>query len=53
MTVGHFRNWVRLRWLENCAEYDGFNQQPHTMSRYFNQYKWWLRREYKYQQGTK
>ena len=51
MTKGTFRNWVKMQWQENCIEHDAFNEPAHTLSHYFNQYKWWLRREFRYQQG--
>ena len=51
MTKGTFRNWVKMQWQENCIEHDAFNEPAHPLSYYFNQYKWWLRREFRHQQG--
>jgi hypothetical protein len=53
MKKDKFREWVRMCWQENCMERDGFNQSAHSIAYYFNQYKWWLRREFRYQQGKK
>jgi|LakMenEpi03Aug12_release.lakeMendotaPanAssembly.Ray.scaffolds.fasta_scaffold416898_3 hypothetical protein len=53
MTKIKFRDWVRMCWQENCMERDGFNESAHSITYYFNQYKWWLRREFRYQQGKK
>lgn len=48
-----FRNWVRLLWLENSQESEGFGQAPYPLEEYWSRYKWWLKREFKYQQGRK
>lgn len=46
-----FRNWVRSLWLENCEERLVYGIQSRISEReYFQQYKWWLRREYRHQQ---
>jgi hypothetical protein len=45
-----FRNWVHNLWLENCEEravYAGGGRL--TEKEYFQQFKWWLRREYRHQ----
>lgn len=48
-----FRNWLRLQWHEHCNEFEGwFNRQPdYGIREYFNKYKYWLKREYRHQQG--
>ena len=43
-----FRAWLRQLWAENCAERDGFGQLPYSQSEYFQRYKWWFRREFRY-----
>lgn len=48
----HFRNWLRNIWLDNCSEHEGFKELPYTMKEYFDKYKWWLKREYKFQNET-
>lgn len=47
--LSDFKSWLRNIWLENCAEHDGYNEPPLKMSEYFQKYKWWLRREYRFQ----
>lgn len=45
-----FRAWVHQTWVQNCEErmmYDGGPKL--NVSEYFNQFKWWLRREYRFQ----
>jgi uncharacterized radical SAM superfamily Fe-S cluster-containing enzyme len=44
-----FRSWLRQLWMENCRERDEFNDLPYTQSEYFQRYKHWLRREFRYQ----
>jgi hypothetical protein len=43
-----FRNWVRELWLENCEEHLTYNEEPYKIKEYWNKYKWWLKREYKF-----
>lgn len=33
----------------NCEEHEQFQEKRYSLSEYFNKYKWWLRREYRYQ----
>jgi uncharacterized radical SAM superfamily Fe-S cluster-containing enzyme len=44
-----FRSWLRQLWMENCRERDEFNDLPYTQSEYFQRYKHWLRREFRFQ----
>lgn len=46
-----FRQWLEDLWRDNCDERAIFGQPPYTMQEYFRRYRWWLRREYQYQQG--
>lgn len=46
-----FRNWLQELWFENTEERMEWHQQPQTLKEYFQQYKWWLRREYRYQKS--
>ena len=48
-----FRIWLENLWRDNCAEHDEFNEPRYTLQEYFAKYKWWLRREYRYQQTLK
>jgi hypothetical protein len=45
-----FRLWVQEIWRENCEERLTFGQDLSTMKQYWNNYKWWLKREYRHQQ---
>jgi hypothetical protein len=46
-----FRLWVQRIWMDNCEERLTVGQDPVTISQYWNNYKYWLKREYKHQQG--
>jgi hypothetical protein len=46
--MSHFRNWVRIIWLENTEEHQIYHELPYTMEEYWKKYKWWLKREYQY-----
>ena len=48
-----FRQWVHELWLQNCDENRELSQLPYTQEQYFRQYKYWLRREYRYQMSIK
>lgn len=45
-----FRLWLRELWYENCEEHLQHNELPYTMKEYFQKYKYWLKREFKFQQ---
>jgi len=47
-----FRNWLEELWRQNCDEHDGWGEARLSLSEYFSRYKWWLRREYRFQQKT-
>ena len=44
-----FRNWIHNLWIDNCEEHNVFGEKKYTKAEYFQKYKWWLRREYKFQ----
>jgi len=44
-----FRHWVYNIWHENCDECREWQDQEQTLATYWNKYKWWLKREYRYQ----
>lgn len=46
-----FREWLQDLWRENCDEHDVYHEPRYTMQEYFQRYRWWLRREYRHQQG--
>lgn len=50
MKQSQFREWVRNIWLDNCDEHDMFREPKLNMSEYFQKYKYWLKREFQYQQ---
>jgi hypothetical protein len=45
-----FRLWLSELWRENCEEHDLWKQPRYSLQEYFARYKWWLRREYRFQQ---
>ena len=45
-----FRLWVQRIWMDNCEERLTVGQNPVTIKQYWNTYKYWLKREYRYQQ---
>lgn len=53
MTTKHtpFRHWLHELWLQNCDEYDEVRQPRYTQEEYFKMYKYWLKREYKFQRS--
>lgn len=49
----NFRSWCHEKWYEHKDEMEGYGQPlPYTAKEYFNKYKFWLKREYRHQQGT-
>ena len=44
-----FRHWVKELWLDNCEEHLTYGETPYKMQEYWSKYKWWIKREYKYQ----
>jgi hypothetical protein len=48
-----FRQWVYELWLKNCDEHRDFNESLYTQQQYFQMYKYWLRREYRFQMRTR
>jgi len=47
----NFRAWLHELWLRNCDEHREYNIPVLTQEQYFQMYKWWLKREYCYQQS--
>jgi hypothetical protein len=48
-----FRAWLEELWRENCDEHDAYHEPRYTIQEYFSRYKYWLKREYRHQQGVK
>lgn len=46
--VSPFRMWVQNLWIDNCEERLVYKQNPVTQQQYWNTYKWWIKREYRY-----
>jgi len=47
-----FRRWLHELWMQNCDEHDEDRQPRYTQAEYFQQFKYWLKREFKHQQST-
>jgi hypothetical protein len=45
-----FRRWLNDLWHENCEERATWGDPTLSLKDYFHRYKWWLRREYRFQQ---
>lgn len=50
-----FRRWLQEMWFDHLDELMTIGQPlPHyTLQEYFAKYKYWLKREYRHQQGVK
>lgn len=46
-----FRRWLHELWLQNSDEHRDFGELPYTKEEYFQTYKYWLKREFRHQQG--
>ncbi len=44
-----FRLWVQSIWFENKEEHLTFKEEPFTIKQYWDQHKYWLKRQYKSQ----
>lgn len=51
-TAYTFRFWCREKWYEHIDEIIsiGGTEPTYTSQQYFNKYRWWLKREYQFQQ---
>jgi hypothetical protein len=47
--TSNFRLWVENIWRENCQERQDWHDDDQTLAEYFQRYKWYLRREYRFQ----
>lgn len=49
-TKPNFRTWVMDLYYQNLAEREAYGiKDRRDYSEYFRKYKWWLKREYQYQ----
>jgi len=46
-----FRTWVRYIWMQCRDERHFYGVSPITEKEYFQKYKFWLKREYKYRKN--
>lgn len=49
MKQSHFRRWVHDIWFRNCEEHLTYGEEPYKIQEYWGRYKYWLKREYRYQ----
>ena len=49
MKQSKFRHWVHELWVQNCDEHLEYHELPYTQAQYWQTYKYWLKREFKYQ----
>lgn len=47
MKRGEFRSWLGGKYQEYLYEHDAFNEPVKPLSYYYNEYKWWLKRQYR------
>jgi len=47
MKKDNFRNWLQVKYQEYLYEHDAFNEPVRPLAHYFNEYRWWLRRQYR------
>ena len=46
----NFRSWCQEKWYEHLDELSLYGQPvPYDAKEYFQRYKWWLKREYRFQ----
>jgi hypothetical protein len=46
-----FRLWVQRIWMDNCEERLTVGEDPVTIKQYWNNYKYWLKREYQHREA--
>lgn len=48
----NFKFWCREKWFEHLTELESYGQPlRYTQQEYFAKYKYWLKREFKYQRS--
>ena len=54
MNASNFRRWLQHMWHDHQTESEGYGQPvSYNLKEYFARYKYWLKREYRHQQGVK
>jgi hypothetical protein len=49
----NFRIWCQQKWYEHIDELHAYGQSvSYSSKEYFSQYKYWLKREFKYQRNV-
>lgn len=43
-----FRGWVHNLWVDNCEEHQALSQPRMSEREYFQRFRWWLKREYRF-----
>ena len=51
MKQTQFRLWVQRIWFEYKDECDLYKEKAEDMQKYWENYKYWLKREYKHQKS--
>lgn len=51
MKRSDFRQWVEEIWRENQSERKLWHDEQQSLQEYFGRYRWWLKREYRYQRS--
>jgi hypothetical protein len=46
-----FRLWIQRIWMENREERLTVGEDPVTIQQYWDNYKYWLKREYRHQRA--
>jgi hypothetical protein len=46
-----FRLWIQRIWMENREERLTVGEDPVTIKQYWDNYKYWLKREYRHQRA--
>ena len=48
MKNSEFKIWVQEMWYKHEAECEAYRDHTKSPTEYWNKYKWWLKREFKY-----
>ena len=43
-----FRRWVQEIWYAHVDECQQYRETPKTSNEYWDKYKWWLKREFRF-----
>jgi hypothetical protein len=53
MKSSKFRIWVQEMWYQHEAECEAYRDFAKSSTEYWNTYKWWLKREFRYRNSDK